>query len=71
MEGDARAVEFIADRLEGKPRQSLDISASRPGEAYEDMTDEELIAEEMRLAEIEAKHARSIAIEAGAATAKA
>jgi hypothetical protein len=42
--GDIRAAQEIADRAEGKPRQSLEIENVALREAFERMTDEELLA---------------------------
>jgi hypothetical protein len=42
--GNIRAAQEIADRAEGKPRQSLEIEHSRLRQAFERMTNEELLA---------------------------
>ncbi len=42
LDGDIRAAQELADRAEGKPRQSLEIEHTRFREAFERMSDAEL-----------------------------
>ena len=44
LTGDIRAAQEIADRAEGKPRQRLEIENSNLRQAFDRMTDEELLA---------------------------
>jgi hypothetical protein len=44
LAGDIRAAQELADRAEGRPRQSLEIEKVPLREAFERMTDDELLA---------------------------
>jgi len=44
LAGDIRAAQEIADRAEGRPRQSIEVGSLAYREAFERMTDEELEA---------------------------
>jgi len=44
LAGDIRAAQELADRAEGKPRQTIDIGNAALKEAYERMSEEESIA---------------------------
>ncbi len=44
VEGDIRAAQEIADRAEGKPRQSLEVENTTLGQAFKRMTSSELLA---------------------------
>lgn len=42
LDGDIRAAEALADRAEGRPRQSIELEATEMRQAFEKMTREEL-----------------------------
>lgn len=53
--GNAWAVEFIAERTEGRVIQAVDLTARRGRPSIEDLTDEELKAEIERMDRVEAE----------------
>lgn len=58
LQGQAWAVEFIAERTEGRVTQTVDLTA-RQGRTYDDLTDEELNTEIERIGKVEAAYAAS------------
>jgi hypothetical protein len=44
LNGDIRATQELADRAEGRPRQSLEVDRSKFDEAFQNMTDDEMLA---------------------------